>query len=54
MAPFRRSAVILAMVLAVLAAFAPPASAQFVVVNNPVVRQRADTAIYSTPTATTT
>lgn len=41
-----RPVVVLAMVVATLAAFAPPASAQFVVVNNPVVRQRADTAIY--------
>jgi GH43 family beta-xylosidase len=29
-----------------VAVFAPPASAQFVVVTNPVVKQRADTAIY--------
>src|SRR3989337_2397657 len=42
----RRPAVLLALVVGLLAAFAPPASAQFVVVTNPVVRQRADTAIY--------
>ncbi|MEU7906460.1 family 43 glycosylhydrolase [Actinoplanes sp. NPDC049118] len=38
--------IVAAVVIALLAAFAPPASAQFVVVDNPVVRQRADTAVY--------
>src|SRR6187401_2633964 len=42
----RASALVLGVVVALLAAFAPPASAQFVTVNNPVVSQRADTAIY--------
>ena len=42
----QRSAVVLGMVVALLALFAQPASAQFIAVNNPVIRQRADTAIY--------
>lgn len=42
----QRSAVVLGMVVALLAVFAQPASAQFIAVNNPVIRQRADTAIY--------
>ncbi|HEX8346985.1 MAG TPA: family 43 glycosylhydrolase [Actinoplanes sp.] len=42
----RRAAVVLGMVAVLLATFAQPASAQFITVNNPVVRQRADTAIY--------
>jgi GH43 family beta-xylosidase len=47
----RRSAVVLGIVVALLAtlaltALAPSASAQFVTINNPVISQRADTAIY--------
>src|SRR5688572_28179391 len=41
-----RIAVALGMILALLVVSAPPASAQFITVNNPVIRQRADTAIF--------
>ena len=42
----RRLVVVAALVVALLAAIAPPASALFVSVRNPVISQRADTAIY--------
>ena len=42
----RKATVVLALVVVVLAGFASPASAQFISVRNPVVQQRADTAIY--------
>ena len=42
----RTSTIALATVVAVLASFATPAAAQFLTVANPVVQQRADTAIY--------
>src|SRR5687767_5466097 len=42
----RRSAPVLGLVVALLSTPAQPASAQFISVRNPVVSQRADTAIY--------
>jgi hypothetical protein len=42
----RSSALMLGLVVALLATFAQPASAQFISIKNPVVSQRADTAIY--------
>lgn len=42
----QRLAVAFGMIIVLLAVFAPPATAQFITVNNPVIRQRADTAIY--------
>ncbi|MDI6098840.1 family 43 glycosylhydrolase [Actinoplanes sp. NEAU-A12] len=42
----RKLTVVLAMTVVLLAAFAPPASAQFISVRNPVISQRADTAVY--------
>ena len=42
----RRSWLVVLAVVALLAGFAQPASAQFVSVRNPIVTQRADTAIY--------
>ena len=41
-----RLAIALGMIIVLLAVFAPPATAQFITVNNPVIRQRADTAVY--------
>ncbi|GAA2703250.1 family 43 glycosylhydrolase [Actinoplanes palleronii] len=41
-----RAALVLAAVVVLLASFVQPASAQFITVGNPVVQQRADTAIY--------
>ena len=42
----RRSIIVLGTVIGLLAAFVQPANAQFISISNPVVRQRADTAIY--------
>ena len=42
----RAAAIMLGVVITLLAIFVQPVKAQFISVNNPVVRQRADTAIY--------
>ena len=42
----RTTGVVLGMVFGLLTVFAQPASAQFITYNNPVVQQRADTAIF--------